>query len=318
MPLFWKSFLANAVTLSVAVLALALSPATVSHPLSSLEGVVLGVGVVALSIVNWWLVRRILQPLGRLRIALDSLTSPDAGARVDTDVPGEIADLGAAYNAMLDRLDAERENTVRQALIAQEEERRRVSSELHDEVGQALTGLLLRLSALAEVVPTSARSEFEDARESVRSTLHEVRSISARLRPGVLHELGLLAALRGLAHGVEDSAGLRVHLALPSTCELSPETELVIYRVAQESLTNVVRHAEATTAEVTLSMDEHELVLVVADNGIGRLGPAGTGLQGMRERARLVRARLVVDSVTDRGATVTLKIPIENARIPEA
>lgn len=317
MPLFWKSFLANAVTLSVAVLALALSPATVSHPLSTREGVVLGVGVVALSLVNWWLVRRVLQPLDRLRLALDSLTSPDAGARVDTDGPVEIAVLGAAYNAMLDRLDAERDNTVRQALNAQEEERRRVSSELHDEVGQALTGLLLRLSALAEAVPPAARSEVENARESVRSTLHEVRSISARLRPGVLNELGLLAALRGLAHGVEDSAGLRVHLSLPSACELSPETELVIYRVMQESLTNVVRHAKATTAKVSLSADEHELVLVVADDGIGRLGTAGTGLQGMHERARLLRARLVVDSVADQGVTVTLRIPTENARIPE-
>jgi two-component system sensor histidine kinase UhpB len=317
MPLFWKSFLANAVTLSVAVLALALSPATVSHPLSTREAVVLGAGVVALSIVNWWLVRRVLQPLDRLRVALDSLSSPDAGARVDTDGPVEIAVLGTAYNAMLDRLDAERDNTVRQALNAQEEERRRVSSELHDEVGQALTGLLLRLSALAELVPTAARSEVENARESVRSTLHEVRSISARLRPGVLHELGLLAALRGLAHGVEDSTGLRVHLSLPSACELSPETELVIYRVMQESLTNVVRHADATTATVSLSADEHELVLVVADDGIGRLGPAGTGLQGMHERARLLRARLVVDSVVDQGVTVTLRVPTENAVIPE-
>lgn len=314
MPLFWRSFLANAVTLTVAVLVLALSPATVSHPLSTLEAIVLGTSVVVLSMVNWWLVRRILRPLTRLRTALDSLSSPDDGARVVTGGPVEVAELGAAFNAMLDRLDEERENTVRQALSAQEEERRRVSADLHDEVGQALTGLLLRLSALAEVAPTSMSNELQNARESVRDTLHGVRSISARLRPGVLHDLGLLAALRGLAHGVEDDAGLRVHLELPSSCELSPEVELVIYRVAQEALTNVMRHAGATSVEVILSVDEHGLTLVVADDGLGRLGPAGTGLQGMRERARLVRGHLQVAPVADRGTTVTLTVPIAKAR----
>lgn len=318
MPLFWRSFLANAGTLAVAVLVLALSPATVSQPLSAVEAVVLGVGVAVLSLMNWWLARWFLRPLDRLRFALDSLSSPDVSARVVTGRPGDVAQLGQAYNAMLDRLDEERKNTSRQALWAQEEERRRVSSDLHDEVGQALTGLLLRLSALVEVAPTSMRHELEDVRESVRSTLHGVRSISARLRPGVLLDLGLLAALRGLAHDVEDDSGLRVHLVLPSRCEVSSETELVIYRVAQEALTNVMRHAGATSAEVTLSVDGHRLVLVVTDDGVGRFGPAGTGLQGMRERARLVRGLLEVAPVADKGTTVTLTVPVENTRTEEA
>ncbi len=318
MSLFWRTFLVNAATLVVAVLVLALSPATVSHPLSTAEAVVLGVSVVVLSIANWWLVRRVLGPVNRLRAALDSLTSPDDGARVATDGPGEVADLGAAYNAMLDRLDVEKQNSVRQALNAQEEERRRVSSDLHDEVGQALTGLLLRLSALAEVAPASMRNDLDNARESVRTTLHGVRRISAQLQPGVLRDLGLLAALRGLAHEVEDDAGLRVHVVLPASCEMSPEIELVIYRVAQESLTNVMRHARASSAEVTLRVDEHALSLVVADDGLGRLGPAGTGLQGMRERARLVRGELEVAPIADRGTTVTLTVPFGGPRREEA
>jgi two-component system sensor histidine kinase UhpB len=202
---------------------------------------------------------------------------------------------------MLARLESERRESARRALAAQEDERVRIARELHDEIGQALTGALLVLE----------QGETGEAREAVRGALGEVREIARRLRPEALDDLGLVPALAALSVAAQRSARLRVERRLQSPGELTAEEELVVYRVAQEALTNVARHAHAKRVTLSLSREPAGVVLEVADDGAG-LPPdlrEGTGLRGMRERAVLVGARLELAPASDSGLRVRLVIP---------
>jgi two-component system sensor histidine kinase UhpB len=206
----------------------------------------------------------------------------------------EVRDVAAAVDEMLDRLEAERRESARRALVAQEAERVRIARELHDEVGQALTAVMWMVDG--------------DAREAVRRTLEEVRGIARRLRPEALDDLGLTAALATLTVSVQRASGVRVERELDgeAAARLSADEELVAYRVAQEALTNVVRHSGARQATVTLRFDVDEVVLEVRDDGCGMDGSEGTGLRGMRERALLVGARLALEPAPSGGTVVRL------------
>src|SRR5919109_211845 len=206
---------------------------------------------------------------------------------------------------MLDRLEGERRESARRALAAQEGERRRIARELHDEIGQVLTGLVLRSETLSRRAPAELRGDLEDLREAARSGAQDVRMIAQRLRPEALDELGLQSALLALCTAVSDRAGIQITRDLERDLPLTAEQELVIYRVAQESVTNVVRHAEATRIEVTLRRDGDGdgdgVVLVVRDDGVG--------LPGMRERALLVGANIMIGPARDGGTEVRLHLP---------
>ena len=209
----------------------------------------------------------------------------------------EVRDVAAAVDEMLDRLEAERRESARRALAAQEAERVRIARELHDEVGQALTAVLWMVEG--------------DAREAVRDALEDVRGIARRLRPEALDDLGLTAALAALTVSVQQASGVRVERALDgdAAARLSADAELVIYRVAQEALTNVVRHADARRAQVTLRSAGDLVVLEVSDDGRGLAGAGeGTGLRGMRERALLVGARLTLGPGEAGGTVVRLAV----------
>lgn len=184
MSLFWRLFLGTVVTLLVAVLILAFAPVTVSTRASVDEMIVLFIGLLVVSVVNAVTLRRGLQPLAELRQALTDLDTPRPDRTVPVRGSDEIAAVATAYNHMVERLDLERENSARASLNAQEAERARVSRELHDEVGQSLTVLLLRLEMLGRAVPESLRAEVATLSEVVRDNLADVRAISARLRPG--------------------------------------------------------------------------------------------------------------------------------------
>ena len=169
------------------------------------------------------------------------------GPRLTATGHGEIAELITTFNSMIDRLEAERGYSSARALSAQEAERRRVAQELHDEVGQSLTAVLLELKRVADQSPAPIRDELPQVQETTRSTLDEIRRIARRLRPGVLEELGLVSALKALtAEFSERDVHVRRSFDknLPA---LDAETELVVYRVAQEGLTNTVRHAPPST-----------------------------------------------------------------------
>ena len=178
--------------------------------------------------------------------------------------------LTEAFNRMLDRLETERRESGFRALVAEETERRRVAAELHDEIGQRLTALLLQIDRLSRSAPPELGEEFASTLTATKETLEGVRGLARRLRPEVLDELGLVPALRNLCDRIEEGTGLVVRRSLdPELPQLSPDAELVVYRVAQEALTNVVRHAQAEEAHVTLAARDGEVELVVHDAGVG-------------------------------------------------
>jgi two-component system sensor histidine kinase UhpB len=305
MPLYWRVFAVNAAVLTVAAVALVVSPLTVSFPVALAELIVLGVGLVALLAVNLALLRRVFEPLARLTRFMREVDPLRPGSRVP---PGgadpEIAELTRAFNEMIERLESERRGSALRALAAQEGERRRIARELHDEVGQALTAAMLRLEW----------AEVDEAKEGLREALEEVREIARRMRPEALDDLGLRNALRALVASTARSARLdvtpEIDASLPA---LSPEQELVIYRVAQEALTNAVRHADADSLRFSLTFRDGEIALAVEDDGRG-FDPAraseGSGMRGMRERALLVRGRLEVDTAPGRGTAIRLAMPV--------
>ena len=213
---------------------------------------------------------------------------------------------------MLERLEAERSASSARALAAQEAERQRIAQELHDEVGQGLTAVLLGLKRVADRVPDEVADELRLVQDTARSSLEEVREVARRLRPGVLEDLGLVSALAALATDASTHSGIHVQRGLAAGLPaLSPEKELVIYRVAQEALTNTARHAGADTVQLSLSRQGDAVALLVADNGRGTARrPEGSGIRGMRERARLVDGQLTVRLRPEGGTEVRLVVPV--------
>jgi two-component system sensor histidine kinase UhpB len=317
--LYRRLFVSYAAVLTLALLLLALGPVTISVPVTLAELAVLLVGFVGMLVTFHVLLHRGLQPLEQLTAVMERIDPLTPGQRIELDAPErEVAALTAAFNDMLDRLESERRDSARRALGAQEAERRRIARELHDEIGQILTGLLLRSETLARRAPEELRGDLEDLREGARQAAEEVRRIARRLRPEALDELGLQSALLALCTAVSNRAGLRIDRHLERDLPLTAEQELVIYRVAQESITNVTRHAGAAHAELTLRKDDDGgVLLVVRDDGIGLPEDAerrSSGLRGMRERALLVGADISIGRANGSGTEVRLHVPSEELR----
>ena len=315
MPFVWRIFLVNSVILAAATVALAFSPATVSFPIALAEGIVLTLGLIAILLVNLLLVRRSFAPLERLTRLMRSVDLLRPGQRVEVTGPEEVRELAAVFNDMLARLERERHESGWDALKAQEEERKRVAQELHDEIGQALTAVMLQIGRLAKKAPAELSDELHEALETTRASLDDVRRIAKQLRPEALDDLGLVPALNALVATFADRTGLRISARLPQDLPaLGAEAELVIFRVAQESLTNAARHAETSRVELALECTAPEVVLRVRDYGRGLDGAAlGSGIRGMRERALLVAGDLMIDSPANGGTEVTLTLPLDAA-----
>ena len=204
-------------------------------------------------------------------------------------------------------------------LSAQEGERVRISRELHDDTGQALTLLLVRLQIIEGLTAEpEVQRELAELRELVGSALDGVRRLAMDLGPSVLEDLGLCSALEWLADRVKGEAGLRIDLHLACACEEVPhEVAVAVFRVAQEALTNIVRHAGATRAELAVSSDTRQFTLTVTDDGMGfdvaaaRSDPVGSiGIFGMEERLALVGGALDIESTERKGTRVTARVPI--------
>ncbi|MFD7162406.1 HAMP domain-containing sensor histidine kinase [Streptomyces violascens] len=311
MSLFWRIFLLNAAVVIVAM-AMLLGPyVTVSKHVRLGEAEVVVSGAAVMLVVNALLVRFFgLAPLKRLSQAMTTADLIRREARPEVVGAGEVADLTRTFNSMLDRLESERAASSARILSAQEAERQRVARELHDEVGQTLTAVLLQLKHAADRAPDALGEELRLAQETTRGSLDEIRRIARRLRPGLLEELGLASALRALAAEFT-VPGLavrhRIDRGLPP---LDPESELVLYRIAQEALTNMARHAAATQAEIRLRSSAAGIVeLLIRDNGKGTGGaPEGNGMRGMRERALLTGAELSFGAGPYGGTEVRLAI----------
>jgi two-component system sensor histidine kinase UhpB len=315
MPLLWRVFGTNAAVLVAATLVLVLSPATVSFPVALTEVVVLVGGLAAMLALNLVLLRRAFGPLTRLTGFMRGVDPLRPGGRVAVGPADlEVTELTAAFNEMIDRLETERRESARAALAAQERERTRIARELHDEVGQALTAVLLQLERTSRRADAPLRDGLEEAREGLRVSLEDVREIARRLRPEALDDLGLASALAALTNDMARRTGVRVERRLATDLRaLEPDEELVVYRVAQEALTNVARHSDAGEAWLTLARTgDGGVTLTVRDDGRGfDLGAHahGTGLRGMRERAVLIGASLDVESRPGHGTTVRLRLP---------
>ena len=280
------------------------------------ELVDLAVALVLLLAANLVLLRPVLSPIDRLVERMRTVDLLRPGQRLAERGGAEVAELVGAFNQMLDRLEAERRDSSRRALSAQEAERLRIAQGLHDEVGQLLTGVLLQLDVVAVDEPAERQRRIDETKRAVRRAAEEVRRIAQELRPALLEHLGLVSALTELARQFTERTGIGVETRLaPELPPLSGEAELALYRVAQEGLTNITRHAAASRVELSLERGAGSVVLRLADDGRG-LGDEternGTGgLRGMRERAVLVGGALAVTRGVRGGVEVRLEVPSE-------
>jgi two-component system sensor histidine kinase UhpB len=211
---------------------------------------------------------------------------------------------------MIARLEAERRQAGRAAIEAQERERRRIAQDLHDEVNQALTAVSLRLQASIEQAPPELRRELTETKRLSSQAMEELLTLARQLRPAVLDDHGLIPALHSQVRDFADQSRIDAVFnsrgALP---RLTPEQQLVIYRVTQESLSNIAQHAQAHRVEVELSFIGRT-ILRISDDGCGFAGSreGGLGLSGMRERALLAGGQLSIWSGAGKGTRVELTI----------
>ena len=207
-------------------------------------------------------------------------------------------------------------DALRRIVDAQELERRRLARELHDETGQALSSILLGLKALDDKVESdAARAVVADVRELVVATLQDVRQLAVDLRPKVLDDFGLVAALERLTERFGAQTGIRVRFESGLGEERLPlEVETALYRIVQESLTNIVKHALAENVSIVLARKPGAVVAVIEDDGRGfdpdDIRDGGFGVQGMRERVRLFDGRLQIESSEESGTTLVAEVPL--------
>jgi len=316
MPLVWRVFAINAAVLLVASATLLLSPVTVSSPVVVREALIVVAGLCLMLILTLLLLRRAFAPLEQLAQDMGAVDLLRPGVRAVSNGPdAEVNVLARAFNAMLERLERERRLSSARAVGAQEEERRRVARELHDHVGQVLTGVLLHVQQTTRDAPEATRPALEEVSVAVREALEDVRRIARELRPEALDDLGLPSALNALAANLSRHTDLHIKRSFaPDLPDLGPARELAVYRVAQESLTNVVRHARAENADLRLGWAQDSVVLTVSDDGCGIDGAesrAGGGLRGMRERALAAGAELSVESGSPAGTSVRMTVPVD-------
>ncbi len=301
LPLFHRVVGMNALLLIAAVVVtiVVLAP----HKLSSFaadETAVLVASLALVALLNLLLVRRVVRPIEALTTLARRVDLSRPGERMPATLPNsEAGELASTFNEMLARLEAERREATGRVLAGQEAERLRIAQELHDQVGQELTAVLLGLSRVAAGVEPSLRQDVQDVQEAVRASLEDVRRIAIELRPEALDDLGLLSALAVLCDRFSQRSGLRIGQRIDNRLpDLDADTQLVIYRVAQEALTNVARHSGSDTAELSLHALDDRVVLTIADAGVGLPDGSspGSGIRGMRERAALIGATLEITS----------------------
>jgi two-component system sensor histidine kinase UhpB len=274
-------------------------------------------------LLNWFLLRRRFAPLDRLLDAMEQVDLSKPGRRfiLDPKLTGQSTDmqrLTASFNRMLDRLERERLRSGERALNAQEAERKRVARDLHDEVNQALTALLLRIEAAIQEAPPKLAEELQETKRLANQAMSELLDLARQLRPTALDDHGLVAALRANVRAYDRRGPARANFWADSEFEgLPSDVQTVIYRVAQEAMTNAGRHSGAKRIDVSLSRTEAKVRLLVSDDGCGfafaddDLGH-GLGLSGMRERALLVGGKLTIDSRQGQGTTIVLEVPVKS------
>ena len=334
LPLFQKVLVANVIVVLIGVglgtwftLTFVSSPNGAQWPAVS---VMLVVGFAGSVLINYAVLTLALQPLHALGKTVDRVATGDLSARAQKVLfrDPDVERLGETLNSMLDVLQQHRQllqKMSEQVLNAQEDERKRIARELHDETAQALTTLLIRLKILEKARSANEmRGQIDELRELTAQTLEAVRKLAVELRPATLDDLGLLAALEAYTESYRSRMPGHVSFTVDGFDDrdgrLPPQIELVLYRVVQEALTNVAKHASAHDIHVRLSRADKEVVAMVADDGDGfnvedmmRSRERGLGLFGMQERLALVGGQLVIDSAPEFGTRIHARVPIQPA-----
>ena len=287
------------------------------------EFMILALAIVLTLCTNLWMLQRRFRPLEHLIDEIEAIDpSEPAPLELRRKNPvEEIERLSASFHGLLQRIEEERRRSGQLAMRAQEEERRRLARDLHDEVNQALTAILLRLEALAQETPPEREPEVAELKRLVNQAMDGLLNLARQLRPSALDDHGLVPAVETQLKRFSSRTGIEVRLDTRGEPDELPEVvQTAIYRVAQEALTNVTRHAGATVVELDLGEHEGAAELRVRDDGDG-FDPAvvaqaaseeatgGLGLVGMAERARLVGGELDVRSAPGGGTSITLRVP---------
>ena len=265
------------------------------------------------------IMRRRRAPLERLIEEMEKVDLSRPGPLLPRSIDGvgeteEVERIELAFLRMMRRLEAERRRAGSAALHAQEEERARVARDLHDEVNQSLTGLLLRLEAVREEAPPGLEPAIAETKALANQAMRELLSLARQLRPTALDDLGLAAAIAGLVERLGEGEIEGTVVVEGDFTDLSDDAQLVVYRVAQEALSNAARHSGAARVAVTLRRDAKGVELTVADDGRGFAfaeSERGLGIGGMRERALLVEGELTIESRPGAGTTVRLTVPTQ-------
>lgn len=275
----------------------------------------LAMTVILALLLNILMLQRRFNPLEQLIEQIEAIDPADPAAFEAPEQPvEEVERLASAFARLLERIEAERRRAGRLQLRAQEEERKRVARDLHDEVNQALTGILLRLEALMQSAPPDLREELGETKKLANQAMEELLQLARQLRPTALDDHGFLPAMRemlrrwGAQHGIETDLDVRGEFD-----DLGSDQQLVVYRVTQEALNNIARHAGANKVSVDLSRKDGTMALAVSDDGTGFHSEgesSGLGLGGMAERARLVNGDFAVESRPGTGTTLRLKVPV--------
>ena len=252
------------------------------------------------------------QPIGVV-VAHDRLGATSSFSDEDVRLTESLAARAAIAVDLSERVSRD---AVRRVVEAQEVERARLARELHDETGQALTSILLGLKSLEDRVDSDdGHVAVSELRDLVVATLQDVRRLAVELRPAALDDFGLVPAIERLRDTVSEKGDFSVDVQSSlGDDRLSAETETALYRIVQEALTNVLKHADASRVTVRLSKTETDAALVVQDDGKGfeldNVRDGGLGLIGMRERVALLGGRLTVESSEGAGTMLTAQVPL--------
>ena len=333
-PLFYKILLANSVIVVLGAVAgtslsqhlLRPGPDEVSPRLFVVILALAGVLVTVL--VNAWILRLALIPLRLLEATAAQVQAGDFDARVpaSTVTDPELEDLTSTFNSMLDNLEVysrRLRDVAARALNAEEEERKRIARELHDDTAQTLAALLIRLRLVRSASGAARDEEFEQFRLQLGEALERIRRFARGLRPPALDEFGLVPALESHVRALSETVGIPIRMeAEPLTLELSSQSELVLYRIVQEALSNAVRHASPQHIHLAISEEGENVVVVVTDDGTGFSRSAtrdsdgrGLGLFGMEERAGYVGGRVEITSRLGVGTAVRASVPATGGRV---
>jgi len=278
--------------------------------------------VLFLFIVAVFLSNRISKPLINLKNAAEKVGQGDFSMKLDTSPRNEIGDLTHSFNTMAEKLNRktgelqeERTKRLRSVINGQELERQRLSRELLDGLGQVLIALKLKLENVGSTEDSNTPKMLQDVKNTFNTTIDEVRRISNDLMPAVLYEFGLPTALRNLLETVKEDRKLKVKIQVEGNFDdLDKTTKTYLYRIAQEAVSNAVKHSGATAIEINMERLQEEINMNVEDNGSGFDSNSvvvvrGNGLLNMRERAGLLRGRLEIGPGLSGGTRVSLLIP---------